>query len=112
MKEFLDVASLEWYEEEEFPGVFVRDILTSADNDQISVHYVRIEPGGGVLEDSHPQLELFYILKGKGEAEVGDRVHTVSAHTVLCAAPNIKHTIRNTGQEDIVMLAILSPPYV
>jgi mannose-6-phosphate isomerase-like protein (cupin superfamily) len=94
-----------------FKNLFVRDILTSKDNDKISFHYCRMEPEGEIADDQHECIEVYYFLKGEGKAKVGDDTFKVAPGSIICAGSNQYHSVFNTGKSDLEFLAILSPPY-
>jgi mannose-6-phosphate isomerase-like protein (cupin superfamily) len=97
---------------EAFKLLFVKDILTSKDTDKISLHYCRMQPGGEIADDRHACIEVYYFLKGRGKAKVGDTTVDVAPGTVVCVDSNERHSVMNTEKGDLEFLAILSPPYV
>ena len=72
MKKEILLKNLEEGKADAFKNLFVRDILTSKDNDKISFHYCRMEPQGEIADDQHECIEVYYFLKGEGKAKVGN----------------------------------------
>jgi len=111
MKKKIMLAELKESKAEAFKKLFVRDLLTSKDNDKISFHYCRMEPNGEIADDRHECIEVYYFLKGTGKAKVGGETFDVAPGTIICAESNQYHSVFNTGKGDLEFLAILSPPY-
>ena len=53
---------------------------------------------------------IYYILKGKGIVELDDKRQLVSPGTVIFIPPGVKHSIINTGFEDLIFIVAASPP--
>jgi len=111
MKRRILVRDLPETKAEAFKLLFVKDILTSKDNDKVSFHYCRMQPGGEIADDRHECIEVYYFLKGSGKATVSGETLDVAPGTVVCAGSNEYHSVMNTGKTDLEFLAILSPPY-
>jgi mannose-6-phosphate isomerase-like protein (cupin superfamily) len=111
MRKEILLSDLKESKAEAFKNLFVRDILTSKDNDKISFHYCRMEPQGEIADDRHECIEVYYFLKGEGKAKVGNDTFRVAPGSVICAGSNEYHSVFNTGRSDLEFLAILSPPY-
>ena len=68
---------------------------------------VVLRPGCSIGEHEHGgEAELFYILSGMGVALDGDREREVGAGDMLVTA-NGTHAIKNTGSDDLEMLAVI-----
>ena len=111
MKKMLQIDKLEENKAGDFVNLYVKDILTSKDNDKISFYYCRMEAGGNISEDKHECMEVYYFLKGTGKAVVGNDTFEVSPGNVICVDSNEVHSVINTSDMDLEFLAILSPPY-
>ncbi len=111
MKKRILVKDLVETRAEAFKLLFVKDILTSKDNDKVSFHYCRMQPGGEIADDRHESIEVYYFLKGSGTAKVAGETFDVAPGTVVCADSNAAHSVMNPGKGDLEFLAILSPPY-
>lgn len=63
-------------------------------------------PGASLgLHDHTGNFELYYILSGQGTAIDGGKEHAVGAGDVIYTADGNTHALKNTGKEDLVMLA-------
>jgi len=74
---------------------------------RIGIHLVRIPPGKEAnLYHAHANEEEFYfILSGRGVAEIDGREHEVGpGDFVGCATPAVPHQLRNPHDEDLVYL--------
>jgi len=71
--------------------------------------HVTIYPGGKVPEHEHEQEEVYTVLQGKGDMIInGERKPMESVSTVYIP-PNAKHSLINTGNEDLVMMFVYAP---
>lgn len=67
-----------------------------------------LKEGCSIGEHRHDnETEYYYILSGKGIVKEADGEKTVSAGDVVITADGESHSIRNTGKEDLVLLAII-----
>lgn len=68
------------------------------------------QPKGYCAAHVHKTAEnIYYIIKGKGVAELDDVRHLVSPGTVIFIPAGVKHAIINTGFEDLVFIVAASP---
>lgn len=75
--------------------------------ERIGVHLVRIEPGrDSTTHHFHDADEEFiYILSGTGQARIGDGTFDIGPGDFMgFPAPSPAHSMRNTGEEDLVYL--------
>jgi quercetin dioxygenase-like cupin family protein len=56
------------------------------------------------------QDKLYVVVEGRGEASVGDETHTVEAGGMVFAPAGTPHGMRNTGETNLVVLVVFSPP--
>jgi quercetin dioxygenase-like cupin family protein len=69
------------------------------------------EPGQEHAAHSHAgQDKLYLVLEGSGEVRIGDQTRTLSAGDAAFAASGVMHSVRNTGDSRLVVLAVLGPP--
>ena len=54
--------------------------------------------------------EVVYVIKGEGEVTLGDKVYKIGPNTLVFAPPGVPHQYRNTGEEELMLIAIYSPP--
>ena len=55
--------------------------------------------------------ELYYIMSGSGQMTLGKRIFSVTAGDTICIAPGVRHQIKNTENQNLVILCCCSPPY-
>lgn len=84
-----------------------RSLAASTGMQRIGIHQVRLAPGrDSTTHHSHDADEEFiYILSGSGTARIGEQEFPVSAGDFMgFPAPSPAHSLRNTGDEDLVYL--------
>lgn len=74
--------------------------------------YVVIYRNGYIPEHSHITVETYCILKGKGEMIVDDEVAQVSEGDCIYIDKNKRHSLTNTGDEDLHMMFVYAPKMV
>ena len=92
------------------PGVTIRDFFSIKENDTVTVRHVRVDTGGQIVPHSHSVWEVFYMLEGDAEAKMGDFTARCSKGTCLIAPPGVKHSMKNTGNQPILLLCVFTPP--
>ncbi len=67
--------------------------------------------GGEAIPPHHHQAtEVFLVLAGRGEARIGAGPwQEIGKGTALAVPPETTHTIKNTGDGDLVCLTIMTP---
>jgi mannose-6-phosphate isomerase-like protein (cupin superfamily) len=69
------------------------------------------EPGQEHAPHAHQgQDKLYMILEGSGIVQVGDTTEVLTAGDAAFAQSGVMHSIRNTGVERLVVMAMLGPP--
>ncbi|MFP7287378.1 dimethylsulfonioproprionate lyase family protein [Shouchella clausii] len=66
-------------------------------------------PNGSIPLHSHENEEVYIILSGKGEMTVGEETEIVEGVTAVYIPPNTKHSLINTGKENLTILYIYAP---
>ena len=76
----------------------------------VSMGYQTIAVGSHVREHSHAdQVELQICFKGKGHVMVDGERHDIVPGTSIFLGHDVKHAIYNDGDEDLVMLWVITP---
>ncbi len=79
--------------------------------DGLSMGYQTIAPGGRVREHSHgAQVELQICFRGRGRVIVDGTSHPLVPGTACFLGYDVKHEIVNEGDEELVMLWVITPP--
>ena len=94
-------------------GCFITELSNSADDPDVSIARARVEPGIRTKWHSLKGItERYVIQKGVGSVEIGDLApQDVGAGDVVIIAPEQRQRIKNTGETDLIFLAICSPRF-
>jgi mannose-6-phosphate isomerase-like protein (cupin superfamily) len=69
------------------------------------------EPGQEHAAHAHEgQDKLYVILEGSGVVRIDDRAELLTAGDAAFAPAGVLHSIRNSGADRLVVMAVLSPP--
>jgi mannose-6-phosphate isomerase-like protein (cupin superfamily) len=84
---------------------------TFAEGDFLFAGLNSFEPGQEHAPHAHQgQDKLYFILEGEGMVQVGDNRELLSAGDAAFAPSGVMHSIRNTGPQRLVVMAILALP--
>jgi quercetin dioxygenase-like cupin family protein len=76
----------------------------------LSMGYQTIAPGGHVREHSHgEQIELQICLGGRGHVMVDGKRHELQPGTACFLGYDVVHEIVNDGDDDLVMMWLITP---
>jgi quercetin dioxygenase-like cupin family protein len=64
------------------------------------LRYFEIAPGGHSSLEHHEHEHAVVVMRGCGEIQLGDRVHTLSFGDTVYVAPNEVHQLRNVSKEE------------
>lgn len=105
-----DPATEYFFEE----GCHIVEVSNSADDPEVSIARARVEPGVTTKWHClHGVTERYVILQGKGNVQVGGRVEQeVQQGDVVIIPSGESQCITNVGSDDLVFLAICSPPFI
>jgi mannose-6-phosphate isomerase-like protein (cupin superfamily) len=89
----------------------IAELLNTTDCPGLSIARARVEPGvTTVLHIVRGTEEVFFILSGQGDVEIAGKViGTVRPGDLLRIPADTPQRITNTGQEDLVFLAVCAP---
>lgn len=101
-----DTGQIPWNEHKDFPGVFLKNIVTGDETGGLfTCHLVRIEPNGTIGLHTHAaSVELHEVVDGSGicMTECGDIAYSAGSMAVL--ACNSAHEIK-AGREGLCLFA-------
>ncbi|MDD2768821.1 MAG: cupin domain-containing protein [Methylococcus sp.] len=104
-------AAPEYYFEER---CYIAEWSNSPADADVSIARARVEPG--VTTRRHRLMnvtERYVILEGEGQVEIGEKMlETVRPGDVVVIPPGVPQRIANTGQTNLVFLAICQPRFV
>jgi len=94
-------------------GCHIVELSNLPDDPDVSIARARVKPG--VTTRWHrlrETSERYYILAGQGRVQIGQlRPQAVGPGDIVLIPPMCRQRITNTGTEDLVFLAICSPPF-
>lgn len=77
---------------------------------ELSMGYQTIAVDGHVREHSHPkQVELQICFSGKGHINIDGKRHELVPGSTCFLGYDVKHEIFNDGNEDLVMMWVITP---
>jgi len=76
--------------------------------ERLAVWSQRIDPQGATPPHSHDCEEVILIRSGEGTLVFGREEHPFRAGDTIIVPPAAVHQILNTGNEDLVLVAVLS----
>jgi mannose-6-phosphate isomerase-like protein (cupin superfamily) len=90
------------------------EISNSADDPEVSIARARVAPGTTTRwHRVRGTAERYLILEGRGRVEIGTLdPHDVGPGDVVLIPPSCRQRISNTGEEDLIVLAICTPRFV
>lgn len=101
----------EYYFEER---CYIAEWSNSPADADVSIARARVEPG--VTTRLHRLMhvtERYVILEGEGRVEIGEKmIETVRPGDVVIIPSGVPQRIANTGQTDLIFLAICQPRFV
>jgi len=94
-------------------GCWITELWNTARDGKVSVARARVEPGTTTRwHRLRRTTERYLILAGQGRVEVGKLApRPVGAGDVVLIPPGVRQRIANTGQGDLVFLAICTPRF-
>ena len=95
-------------------GSTIRELMAhrnSAIRNQ-SLAEARLAPGAATTPHHHKVTEeIYYILTGTAAMTLGTETRPVGPGDAIAIPPGLRHTIRNTGSEELVFLCTCAPGY-
>ena len=106
-----DVNAGEWMEHSRFRGIYLKRLLTPADNPLASVNVLRVPPGGIIGRHLHPtQVETVYALAGQSILTLDQTEVALNAGQIVAIPIALEHALRNEGTETVELLTFFTPP--
>ena len=69
----------------------------------------RLEPGHEIRPHSHPHEQIAYIMSGRVNFHVGDKVYPLGPEELVVIPPNVVHYAEVVGDETVVNLDVFAP---
>jgi mannose-6-phosphate isomerase-like protein (cupin superfamily) len=95
-------------------GSTIRELLAHRNSAirQQSLAEARLAPNAATTPHHHAVTEeIYYILSGTADMTLGHETRPVGPGDAIAIPPGIRHTIRNTGPEELVFLCTCAPGY-
>ena len=101
----------EWKEHPRFKGIWVKPLLTAAENSLANVNVVRVPPGKGIGSHTHGnQVETIYVIAGKSILTLNGTEVAFQAGQIIAVSSSTEHSLRNEGPEMLELLTVFTPP--
>jgi quercetin dioxygenase-like cupin family protein len=113
MERVFSIDDMPWTDLKGLPGArgFEFKALTNdAYTKAYSCELVRLEPGDHSVPHIEPWSHLLYILRGTGDVTIDGSTAPIRSGTVCQVRAGEKHSLRNLGEDDMLILAIYDPP--
>lgn len=95
-------------------GSTIRELLAHRNSSirHQSLAEARLAPGVATTPHHHMATEeIYYILVGEAEMTLGENNRAVVPGDAIAIPPGERHSIRNTGDEELVFLCTCAPGY-
>ncbi|MDR2018323.1 MAG: cupin domain-containing protein [Syntrophobacterales bacterium] len=91
-------------------GVFLKHFFCKEDNDRLNNLEVNIVPGFQIAPHAHEDSsEFFYVVSGQGEFMDDTEAKPIKKGDAFKAPQGMTHSIKNTGNETLVLFSTFSP---
>ena len=113
MEKVFSVNDVPWADVTNLPGARGFEFKKLVDSDytqSFNMELIRLEPGDHSVPHVEPWNHAFYFLEGKGEVMIDGRLSPVQAGTVCLINAGVRHSLKNEGPGDMVLLTIYDPP--
>jgi len=87
------------------------EVINQPDHPEVSLAQARVAPGITTQWHTVEAQEVYYILSGKGQAEVGEEAWLVGPGDAVSIPPLVRQRIINTGVTDLVFLCVCTPRF-
>ena len=106
-----DANAVEPKEHPRFRNIWLKPLLTSAENPFATVNEVHVPPGGVIGLHQHPeQVETIYVLAGKSIFTVDGTEVAFGAGQIVAVPIGMEHGLRNEGHVPVELLTFFTPP--
>jgi mannose-6-phosphate isomerase-like protein (cupin superfamily) len=101
---------MDWTTHERFSAIRIKPFETRATHPHASMMLVRLAPGGVIPTHLHEvETETIYVLSGQAVLTVDGDTFTVTPDTGGSVVPQSLHSLENTGDVELEMIAIHMP---
>lgn len=109
---FFPIKSRNFEAHWKFDGVNVAKLLSKGECSHISTLILEIIPGAQAPIHTHEkELDAIYIISGEGSAYINGSWQEIQAGDYLYVPQGVEHGVKNTGESNLLLLAIHNPPF-
>lgn len=92
-------------------GLMTFKASSAMTGDQFMIAETELPPGVSIPPHSHPEAEVFYILRGAFEFRVGDmeQPHVCTEGAIVCVPPHVIHAFQNRLDSSGKILGMMLP---
>lgn len=91
-------------------GVFMKHFFCKEDNDRLNNLEVNIVPGFQIAPHIHADsTEFFYVVSGQGEFLDDNEWQCIKKGDAFKAPQGMTHSLKNTGNEMLILFSTFSP---
>lgn len=94
----------DWGANPKLQGIYQQTIIGDEICKSSHVRMVKVKPNVNTPPHDHPQLQVFFVLQGKGTLRIENDEFPISKGSRIIIKPNLLHSIENTGKEDLLCL--------
>lgn len=106
-----DIHAGAWQEHARFPGIYMKSLLTSADNPLMSVNVLRVPTGGHIHTHRHvQQIETVWVIRGQATLILDQTEVPIRDGQIITIPVGLEHALRNEGPALMELLTIFTPP--
>ena len=106
-----DVTAGVWQEHARFPGIFMKSLLTPADNPFANVNVIQVPPGGIIGRHRHvQQLETVWVIRGHAILTLDQTEVSIKVGQIIAIPMGLEHALRNEGATIVELLTFFTPP--
>jgi len=106
-----DITAGEWQEHARFSGIYMKSLLTSADNPFANINVVQVPPGGIIGRHRHAQqLETVWAIRGNAILTLDQTEVSIRDGQIIAIPIGLEHALRNEGETLVELLTFFTPP--
>ncbi len=78
--------------------------FTEVPNLRLVLRKRALKPGSAIGYHEQKEDEIYYVLSGRGEMTIDDKIFEVRAGDAILTRPGSSHGLKQTGAEDLVIM--------
>ena len=108
---FFNANDIAWTEHPQFKGLFIKVLETRATNASASVTLTRLAVGQSIGAHTHAiETETVYLLQGRARLLHDSVEAIIEAGGGVSIPPGIAHSLHNSGDVPLELIAFHAPP--